>query len=267
MRSISNSARTRSSSPRSRIEPVTSRSTFEAIVSSRRERSMATIARSRRSARRAISPWPISPPAPVMRTTGLRTVSDEDGEDGGDDRERGQAEADGGADEVIHALAFERVEPHAGEIPAGKSARVRGVVDARHQQAEHEQRDRVPGRFGANEAASAAAAVVDERAEQAEDGSGRAQRVAAAREEGNLREGGEKRAEEEARHARNRVDDDHPRRAVRVGDDRSELTDPHHVEEDVQQPSVHPAGAQQRPPSSFDEYGVGAARPEGLERQ
>ena len=39
---------------------------------SRRLTSSVTIARSRASASCAISPWPISPPAPVINTTGLR---------------------------------------------------------------------------------------------------------------------------------------------------------------------------------------------------
>ena len=59
---------------RSRIEPVISRSTFGASAGSRR----VDVERDDRrgptgSARRSIRPWPISPPAPVMSTTGLRT--------------------------------------------------------------------------------------------------------------------------------------------------------------------------------------------------
>ena len=63
----------RSSRPRSRIDPVNSRSTLPASDGSSGLTSSVTMARSPRSASRAISPWPISPPAPVMSTTGLRT--------------------------------------------------------------------------------------------------------------------------------------------------------------------------------------------------
>ena len=57
----------------SRIEPVISRSTLEAIDGSRRATSSVTTARSDCPASRVMRPWPISPPAPVMSTTGLRT--------------------------------------------------------------------------------------------------------------------------------------------------------------------------------------------------
>ena len=50
-----------------------SRSTFDAIDESRRATSSVTTARSDCPASRSIRPWPISPPAPVMSTTGLRT--------------------------------------------------------------------------------------------------------------------------------------------------------------------------------------------------
>ena len=57
----------------SRIDPVISRSTCGAIDgSSRRDVERDDGAR-RLTASRSIRPWPISPPAPVMSTTGLRT--------------------------------------------------------------------------------------------------------------------------------------------------------------------------------------------------
>src|SRR3989442_605459 len=68
---MSNSASTRSSSPRSRIDPVNSRRTRFARSGSSGVMSMVTIGRLV-AARRVIRPWPISPPAPVTRTTGLR---------------------------------------------------------------------------------------------------------------------------------------------------------------------------------------------------
>ncbi len=41
-----------------------------------------------------------------------------------------------------------------------------------------------------------------------------------------------------------------------------QLSNPHHVEQDVQQPAVQPAGAQHRPPAAEPEDGAGPGRAE-----
>src|SRR5262245_3547798 len=74
MRSTSNSARMRSSRLTSVIDPVNSRATSFASGRSSGLTSIVMIGGPPPSggASRVISPWPISPPAPVIRTTGLR---------------------------------------------------------------------------------------------------------------------------------------------------------------------------------------------------
>ncbi len=64
--------RMRSSSAVSRIEPVNSRATSGASVASSGLMSRVTTDRWPDSVSLVMRPWPISPPAPVMRTTGLR---------------------------------------------------------------------------------------------------------------------------------------------------------------------------------------------------
>src|SRR5262245_49756587 len=74
MHSTSNSARTRSSSCVSATDPTSSRRTSGVSFGSSGVTSSVIMPVSRR-ARSAISAWPISPPAPVTRTTGLRTAA------------------------------------------------------------------------------------------------------------------------------------------------------------------------------------------------
>ena len=88
-------------------------------------------------------------------------------------------------EQVVAALARQRIEERRHRVAADETAGVREVVDARHDQAEHEQDDRVPLRFGVDQAAAALAAVVDERAEQAEDRRRRADREAGAAQQRN----------------------------------------------------------------------------------
>src|SRR6266566_3465225 len=70
MRSTSNSASSRSSRSRSVIDPVNSRVTRGASVRSSGATSSVIIDREG-PASRAMRPWPISPPAPVIKTTGF----------------------------------------------------------------------------------------------------------------------------------------------------------------------------------------------------
>src|SRR5262245_52942278 len=69
----SNSERIRSSRLASRMEPTNSRATIFATPESRGFRSRVTMPRSLSFDRFSIRPCPISPPAPVTSTTGLRT--------------------------------------------------------------------------------------------------------------------------------------------------------------------------------------------------
>src|SRR4051812_19247177 len=176
IRSTSNSAITRSSSALSVIDPVISRSTFFAISGSNREMSRVTMRRSPRSARRSMRPWPISPPAPVMMTTGLRIDTQDEHlqrrkrqHQRRKNRQRRRHEAERGADEMIHPFGFQWVEPLTGQETADESAKVGGIVDAGHDQAKDEDRDRVVHGLRSDETAAAAPAVMDERAEQPED--------------------------------------------------------------------------------------------------
>src|SRR6185295_9464513 len=73
--STSNSERMRSSRLVSRIEPTNCCCTRLLTAPSRGFTSRVTMSWRPVSARRSMRPWPISPPAPVMRTTLLRTVS------------------------------------------------------------------------------------------------------------------------------------------------------------------------------------------------
>src|SRR3954470_792589 len=169
IRSTSNSAITRSSSALSLIDPVISRSTFFAISGSSREMSRVTMRRSPRSARRSMSPWPISPPAPVMMTTGLRIDPQDEHLQHGKrqhqrckNRQRRGDQAERGADEMIHPFGFQWIEPLTRQEDAHESAKVSGIVYARHDQAKQEDGDRVVHRLQTHQTAAAAAAVVDE---------------------------------------------------------------------------------------------------------
>src|SRR3954464_5884884 len=175
IRSTSHSGITRSSSALSVIDPVIWRLTFFAISGSSREMSRVTMRRSPRSARRSMSPWPISPPAPVMITTGLRIDPQDEHLQHGKgqherrkNRQRRRDQAERGADEMIHPFGFQWIEPLTRQEAADESAKVRGIVDAGHDQAKHEDRDRVVHRLRSHETAAAAPAVMDERAEQPE---------------------------------------------------------------------------------------------------
>ena len=66
----------------------------------------------------------------------------------------------------------------------------------------------------------------------------------------------------EPHHARGRVDDHHPARPVQLTHFGSQLPDPHHVEDDVQQTAVQPGCAQQRPPAAVLEHRLRAGRAE-----
>ena len=72
------------------------------------------------------------------------------------------------AEEVIRARARERVEPHAREIAADEPTSVGVIVDTGHDQTEHEHRDGVARRLRPEDAASAPAPVMHERADQSE---------------------------------------------------------------------------------------------------
>src|SRR6266496_3643555 len=76
-RSTSNSARMRSSSAVSVIDPVNSLATCGATRESSGATSIVIIGEL--EARLETSAWPISPPPPVMRMTGLRIVFEDDG--------------------------------------------------------------------------------------------------------------------------------------------------------------------------------------------
>src|SRR5205823_13635520 len=73
-----------------------------------------------------------------------------------DDAEGRDQQADRGADEMIHAFACQRIQPHPRNVAAHEAAGVRGVVNSRHDEAEHAHRQRIAERFGAYEAAAAA---------------------------------------------------------------------------------------------------------------
>src|SRR5688572_26894502 len=99
------------------MEPVISRSTRGATIGSSLARSRVTMARWDCWDSRSIRPWPISPPAPVMSTTGFRTCekysggrrrsapSDDrddlgqDGQDRGEDRDAREEHQRGGDEE------------------------------------------------------------------------------------------------------------------------------------------------------------------------
>ena len=70
------------------------------------------------------------------------------------------------------------------------------------------------------------------------------------------------RAQREAGDGAGRVDDHHPPGPVQLGGRGRELPQRHHVEEDVQQAAVQPAGAEDRPPAAELEDRHGAARAE-----
>ena len=63
------------------------------------------------------------------------------------------------------------------------------------------------------------------------------------------------------------IDDHRPRRADHFGGRGTEIADPHHVEDDVQQAAVQPRGAQHRPPLPEPEHRNGAARAEQQQRR
>src|SRR5688572_15834069 len=118
------------------MDPVISRSTRGAMIGSSLVRSRVTMARWDCWDSRSIRPWPISPPAPVMRTTGFRTSekysggrrrsarSDDgddlgkDGQDRREDRDARKEHQGGGDEEVVHALALQGIEPHSGQVAA-----------------------------------------------------------------------------------------------------------------------------------------------------
>ena len=97
-----------------------------------------------------------------------------------------------------------------------------------------------------------------ERAQQAEDRRGCANREPRAAQERDRHQAGD-RTQQKPCDARHRVDDDGPRGSDDVRCRRTELAHPHHVEEDVQQISVQPSRAQHCPPSSHAKHGDGAA--------
>ena len=137
---------------------------------------------------------------------------------------------------------------------------MRPVVDTGHDEAEEQHRDREALGLLADVRAAAAAAVVEERPDQAEDGGRGADGDAGAlqerRQEGH--DAGETAGGESA-DACDGVHDHRPPRAVEPRRGRGEVAHPQHVEQDVQHAAVEPARAQQRPPVAVAEHGAGAA--------
>jgi len=75
-----------------------------------------------------ISTWPreveeVLPQAEGVHRRDERPAGGEHRRDRPENRERGGQQAHRRADEVIHALALERVQPHAGEIAAREAAK------------------------------------------------------------------------------------------------------------------------------------------------
>ena len=103
-----------------------------------------------------------------------------------------------------------------------------------------------------------------ERAEEAEDRCRRADRQT--RSEIWTGEQAHHAAHGEADDAGDRVHDHHAPGAVQVRDLRTELTNPQHVEEDVKEAAVQPAGRQDGPPPSSFEHRHRAAAAEDLQR-
>ena len=99
--------------------------------------------------------------------------------------------------EVIGPLAAKRIKQRAREVSASESAGVSVVVNARHDETHHEERDGVSHRFRSNHRAPAAASVVDERTEKPEDRRRRTDVVGARREERD-RESAEKQSRQTA---------------------------------------------------------------------
>src|SRR5579871_396013 len=232
----------RSSADLSRIDPTTSRCTRLPSEGSSGATSSVTMARVASWASRSISPCPISPPAPVINTADLRTPlpQQENAVDyRRDDRQHGQDETTDRDHEVIDPFGFEWIEQASGDKSAGEAAGMRPVVDAAHEKTHHEHRDGPRPGLTADNARPRSAAVVHQRAEQSHDGGRCAQRL----------RGPDEAAQQKTRDARDRVDDDHPPGAVKLGDRGSELPNPEQIEPDVQQAAVEPRRAERRPPA------------------
>ena len=120
-----------------------------------------------------------------------------------------------------------------------------GVVDARHERAEDRDEDHVAP-DGPGEIRTRPPAVIEERAQQAAergrgaDGDSRRPAEEGNRDGGGPHEGGQ----QESRSRRDLEDHERPAGSEQLPDQREEIPEPVHVEEDVQQPAVEPAGAQ-----------------------
>src|SRR4029450_11314338 len=149
---------------------------------------------------------------------------------------------------------------------ARKPTSMRIVVDARHDQSEHEQRHGISDRFAANRAAAAASAVVDQCTEQSKDGGRRANREVRATQKKRKRYSSQikssERTQREAADPCDRVDDHHAGSAIDFCGCRAKLSYPQHVEQDMERAAVQPARTGDRPPAVGAKDGGGAARAE-----
>ena len=134
-------------------------------------------------------------------------------------------------------------------------------------QPENEQDDRIPHRFRIRHRAAGAASVVNQRAKEAENRRRGADREDCAANEWHAGKYQPiDRAEQEAHCSGDGVDDHHAPGTVEIRHGRRQLPHPQHVEEDVQQAAVEPAGREDRPPAPGDEYGQRAALAEPDQR-
>src|SRR5688572_33287533 len=109
------------------------------------------------------------------------------------------------------------------------------IVDARENEAEYTEEQRVLKARLRHVTAARTAAVIDECTEEAENGGRRAdgERRAAKKERRVAEVHARQRAEGKPEHARHRIDDDHPRGSVQIGNRGRELTNPQNVEQHV----------------------------------
>src|SRR5439155_18019030 len=130
-----------------------------------------------------------------------------------------------------------------GSISTGKAAKVCPIVHAAHDETKDEEHDCPGFRLFSDDPAACASPVVNQCAEQTENRGRCADGVACAADK---RYKAERHTEDgtcrEARDPRNCVNDDHTTCAVHLGRGWRELSNPHHVEKDVQDASVQPSG-------------------------
>src|SRR5262245_4464323 len=149
---------------------------------------------------------------------------------------------------MIQPFRPERIQKLCSGVAACESAEVCPVVDSSKNETENEKRDRPRFRLVTHNAAAGSTSVINQSAQQAENRRRSSHRSTRSAEERNECSGECARCK--SRDAGDRVNDHHPACAIHFRCCGRELTNPHHVEENVQQSGVQPARRQECPPSS-----------------